>query len=101
MMTYRDGVNDDDNNACHNTGSLHGHSPASIPQDYFIKRPQCAVCSLEERVMRKIQKINHKCNRGFAKHKIHLVKCSMPHCPIIAHTCATTECQTTCLPEFL
>eukprot|EP00957_Ditylum_brightwellii_P069395 5267836-Ditylum_brightwellii.AAC.1 len=101
MMTYINGVNDNDNNVCHNNDPLHGHSPPHVPQDYFIKRPQHVICSMEESVMRKIQRIKNKCGGDFARRKTHLVKCSMTHCPIIAHTCAPTESQTTCLPEFL
>eukprot|EP00957_Ditylum_brightwellii_P118191 9014396-Ditylum_brightwellii.AAC.1 len=63
MMTYTDGINDNDNNACHNNDSLHGHSPAPIPQYYFIKRTQCVICSIEESVMRKIQRIKNKRGR--------------------------------------
>eukprot|EP00957_Ditylum_brightwellii_P056555 4287845-Ditylum_brightwellii.AAC.1 len=100
-MTYTDGVNNNDNNACHNNDPLHGHPPAPIQQDYFIKRPQYVICSMEDSAMHKIQRIKNKRDRGFARHKTHLVKCSMPYCPIIAHTCAPTESQTTCFPEFL
>eukprot|EP00957_Ditylum_brightwellii_P010893 825477-Ditylum_brightwellii.AAC.1 len=97
MMTYTDGVNVD-NNACHNNDPLYGHYPTPIPQDYFIKRPQCVICSMEKSVTCKIQKIKNKYGRGFARCKTHLMKCSMPHCPITEHTCAPTESQTTCLP---
>eukprot|EP00957_Ditylum_brightwellii_P125101 9536540-Ditylum_brightwellii.AAC.1 len=67
MMTYMDGVNDNDNNTHYNNDPLHGHSSAPIPQYYFIKRPQCAICSMEESVMHKIQRLKNKCGRGFAR----------------------------------
>eukprot|EP00957_Ditylum_brightwellii_P164574 12530021-Ditylum_brightwellii.AAC.1 len=66
MMTYMDGFNDNDNNIHHNNYPQHGHSPAPIPQDYFIKVPQCVICSMEESVMHKIQRIKNKHGRGFA-----------------------------------
>eukprot|EP00957_Ditylum_brightwellii_P065275 4950905-Ditylum_brightwellii.AAC.1 len=91
MMTCMDGVNDDYNNTSYNNDPLHCHSSAPTSQDYFIKRSQCVICSMEESVMHKIQKIKNNHDRGFTRSKTHLVKCSMPHCPIIAHTCAPIE----------
>eukprot|EP00957_Ditylum_brightwellii_P012795 967229-Ditylum_brightwellii.AAC.1 len=67
MMTYMDRVNGDDNNTHHDNDPLHGHSPAPIPQDYDIRRTQCVICSMEESVMHKIQRIKNKCDRCFAK----------------------------------
>eukprot|EP00957_Ditylum_brightwellii_P131792 10050274-Ditylum_brightwellii.AAC.1 len=32
---------------------------------------------------------------------LHLVRCSIPGCPVTTHTCPPTESQTTCLQEFL
>eukprot|EP00957_Ditylum_brightwellii_P071500 5435151-Ditylum_brightwellii.AAC.1 len=78
MMTCMDGVDNNDNNTCMNSGFLHSHSTAPIPQDYDIKRPHCVICSMEESLMHMVQKIKSKCGRSFARHRAHLVRCSMP-----------------------
>eukprot|EP00957_Ditylum_brightwellii_P104920 7996692-Ditylum_brightwellii.AAC.2 len=69
MMTYMDRVDDNDNNTCMNNGILYGHSPASIPQDYVIRRPHCVICSIEETVICRVQKIKNKYVRSFARHR--------------------------------
>eukprot|EP00957_Ditylum_brightwellii_P031992 2425772-Ditylum_brightwellii.AAC.1 len=65
MMTYTNRLNDDDNKAFHNNDPLHGHFPAPIPQDYFFKRPQCVICSMQESMMRKIQIIKRNVAEAF------------------------------------
>eukprot|EP00957_Ditylum_brightwellii_P051837 3931251-Ditylum_brightwellii.AAC.1 len=63
--------------------------------------PQCVICSMEESVMHKNQRIKNNCSRGFARRKTHLVKRPMPHYPIIAHTCALLRIKQHAFENFL
>ena len=58
MMSYTDGVDNNDNNTRQNKDHLHGHSPVPISLDYGIRRPQCDIYFMEESVMYKVQRFN-------------------------------------------
>lgn len=83
----------------HNASTLHRPGVLAHSNNPDI-RPTCAICNMEESVLRKIFNVENKKGRKYSRRQKYLATCTHPDCKISAHVCCPDGTKTSLLPMF-